>query len=915
MWIHRWFIGQCDDVLRRDFAAAMEETLARRLAEARGTGAVRYWQVWWRELTGLAMLAAEGRWGSRPRAARRRTRQMSNRKAGTMDAIAQEVSQAARRLRRSPAFTLASVVTLALAIGANASIFAVLERIVLNPLPYPDSDRLIEIDHGSQRLNVGTGMGTTAGLYFHYAERSRLLQSIAIFRTEDLTVVTAGEPERLRVTRATPSLGSVLQVPAAIGRWFGEAEGVPGAAVTAVLSHSLWVRRFGQSPEVVGRSIAVGGVSVRIIGVMPASFAFPDSRVEIWLPMQIDRAGGFGLWSNQGVARLREGVTYAGAHQELTSLIEDLPTAFSSDLLATGNAQSKLTFAGRTLKDATIGGITRALWVLLGSVAVVLLVACANVANLFLVRSDARQREVAVRRALGASSARMARYFLTESLLLSLAAGVIGLGLAWGAVRLLVALGPATLPRLHEIRLDGGVFVFTIGVSMLAALLFGVVPMWRGLDAARALNENGRSNTPTRSGQMLRHVLMGAQVALALILLVASGLIVRSFQNLRAADPGFDGSSAVTFNIGLGDREYPTKAAAIAAHQKIMDGLSALAGVTAVSATTCLPLAGGCAGNSLRIEGRAFDIASGRPQPVALFRAVAGGYFETMGMRLVRGRTIDRSDVDRQAPVAVVSESLARRIFPDEDPIGRRVASNLPPAQAGRPPSLSWLEIVGVIADTPVRALAEPSRLPQLFMPLSLAGGPETPRDRLIGPSVMVMSFVVRTATPPSDAVPSVRRVVAALDPGLALAQVRTLQEILDRAAAQMAFTMVLLMIAAGVALLLGVVGVYGVMCYVVSQRTSEIGVRLALGAAPGRVAGQILRQGAAVTAAGAAIGLVAAIAGGRLIDSLLYGVSARDPLIVATMTGALAIVALAACWVPARRAARLSPADALRAN
>ncbi len=915
MSIHRWLLGRCDDVMRREFAAAVEETLARRLQEARAAGTMRHCYVWCRELAGLAALVVEERWGSRTRAKRHRTRQLKNDKAATMDGIAQEITHAARRLWRSPAFTLASVVTLALAIGANATIFAVLERVVLNPLPYPESDRLIEIDHGAERLNVGAGMGTTAGLHFHYAERARRLESIALYRSEDITVISGGEPERLRVTRATPSLGSVLKVPPAAGRWFSDAEGVPGAEQTVVLSHGFWTRRFGQNPNAVGQSIAIGGVSARIVGVMRSSFAFPDPRVEIWMPMQIARVDGFGLWNYQSVARLRDGVAFADARTELTSLIADLPAAYPNDLLASGNAQARIVFSGRTLKQATIGGVTRALWVFLGSVAVVLLVACGNVANLFLVRSEARQREVAVRRALGASRTRMARYFLTESLLLSLAAGVIGLGLAWGAVRLLVVLGPATLPRIHEIRLDEVVLAFTVGVSMLAALLFGAVPMWRGLELARTLNESGRSNTATRSRKMLRHVLMGAQVALALILLVASGLIVRSFQNLRAADPGFDGSSTLTFSIGLGDRDYPSKDAALAAHQKILDGLSALPGVTAVSAVSCLPLAGGCSGNTLRVEGRPFDINSGRAQPVAMFRAVAGGYFETMGIRLLRGRTIDRRDVDRSAPVAVVSASLARRFFPGEDPIGRRVASNTAPAQPGGRPSLSWLEIVGVVADTPVRALVEPDPLPQMYMPLSLAGGPEIPRARLIGPSVMVSSFVVRTATPPGDLVASVRRVVTAVDPGLALAQVRTLQEILDRASAQMAFTMALLVIAASVALLLGVIGVYGVMCYVVSQRTSEIGVRLALGAAPRRVAGQILRQGAVVTIAGVAVGLASAIAGSRLIESLLYGVSSRDPLIFATMSAALLGVALLACWVPARRAARLSPVDALRAD
>jgi putative ABC transport system permease protein len=532
-------------------------------------------------------------------------------------------------------------------------------------------------------------------------------------------------------------------------------------------------------------------------------------------------------------------------------------------------------------------------------------------ANLFLVRSDARQREIAVRRALGASAGSIARYFLTESIVLALAAGAIGLLLAWGALRALIVSGPSTLPRLHEIRLDAVVVAFTAGLSLVAAFAFGAIPLWRGNGRAAALQEIGRGNTASRGRHRVRHVLMGAQIALALTLLVSSGLMLRSFQKMRALDPGFNPASALTFSIGLPEKQYPSREAAIAAHHAMLDRLAALPGVTAATASTCLPLSGGCSGNTILVEGRA--LARGTIPPLALFRAVAGGYFEAIGMRILRGRGLTRADVDHIEPVVVVNQALAARVFPDQDPIGRRIASNRPPPRPGEPPELAWLTIVGVVGNTALRTPAESNAMPQVFMPMSIAGGPGIPRSRLIGPDIAGMSYVVRSAAPPLALVPSVRRAVDAVDRNLALAQVRTLQDILDRASTQMAFTMVLLAIAAAVTMMLGLVGIYGVTSYIVSQRTGEIGVRLALGAEPRAVSGMIVRQGAIVALAGIAVGLGTALAGSRVLESLLYGVSPRDPIVLAATATLLFAVAIGACWLPARRAARLSPLEALR--
>ena len=834
--------------------------------------------------------------------------------AMSVENIWKEAGFAARRLVRSPAFSVAAVLTLALAIGANAAIFAVVQRVLLNPLPYPDSDRLVDVDHGSQRLNLPSGLGITRGYYYQYLERSHTLDGIALYAAENATLTGDGEPERIRTSRATASLATVLRVGPAIGRWFSEDEGQPGGPQRVVLSHGLWIRRYGGDPGILGRTINLGGVSMDVIGVMPQGFAFPDPRVDAWTPQQITRSMGFGIWLYGAVARLRDGVTVADARTEMNTLIADITRAFPGDEFAAGNSAGIALFSTvRTLKEAMVGAVARALWILLVSVGLVLLVACANVANLFLVRSDARQREVAVRVALGAGRSGIARYFLAESVLLSVAGGALGLAIACGAVRLVVSAGPATLPRLAEIRVDGVAVAYTLFLSVVTAFVFGAIPLWRGVPLGPALNESGRGNTATRSRHHARRLLMGGQVALALTLLIASGLMVRSFQKMRDVDPGFNPDSVLTFRIGLPDRAYPTRAAAVAAHLAILDRLAALPGVVAVSASSGLPLGSGCMGNTLLVQNR--PIPPGTTPPIARFCAVAGGYFEAMGMRLLGGRRITRDDVERSLPVVVVNEALAKRVFPNQNPLGQYVSSNAPPARAEGAPGPTPLEIVGVVSNTPSRSLAEPDAASQLYMPMSIAGGPGIPPTALLGPDVALMAFVVRSSTPPSALLPSVRGAVSLVDPKLALALVTTLQAMVDSASAQMAFTMVLLAVAAGVALMLGVIGIYGVMSYIVSQRTAEIGVRLALGAEPRSVAAMILRQGGAVAVAGAVVGLVAAFAGSRLIASLLFGISPHDPAVFAATTVLLLIVVALACWLPARSAARLSPVEALRAD
>jgi len=907
MRILRWLLCLVPASRRADYSDAIEETLARRLQDTGQHDGRRRARIWWREAGGLVAYVVHERWADARERRRRRTRDSLG-KAGPMDGLLLELRQSARRLRRSPLFTAAAVLTLALAIAANVAIFAVVERVVLNPLPYPASNRLLKLAHRQPGLYNGVFEAIPPGIYYHYLERSRTLASGGAYQTIDMTLTGVGEPERIRVVSVTPSVMPTLGVAPALGRWFTDAEGLPGAPRVAILSHGLWQRRYGGDPAIVGRTIFLDSTPVEIVGVMPPAFAFPDARASAWRADQLTRAAGFGLFSHSVVARLRDSASVRDVTVELTNLIQDLPQVYPESPLAVSLARDNLMATPMTLKTATVGNVTRALWILFASVGLVLLVACANVANLFLVRSESRQREVAVRRALGAGGRGVARFFLTESFWLAAAGGAIGLALAWGALRLLVTFAPATLPRVDEIHLDGTAVSFAIVLSAIAALAFGSIPLLHDAPLAATLHEGGRANTASRQRHRTRHLLMAGQVAMALVLLVASGLMIRSFQKIRAIDLGFEPASALTFRIGLPAKTYETRQAAVAAHESILEALKAIPGVSSASASTCLPLSGLCFGNSAIVERRP-DEERQRVRAVSMWQAVGGHFFETVGMRVVRGRALTQDDVDRQSPNVVIDQTAADTYFAQEDPIGRRIASSRPPTL----PRPAFLTIVGVVANTPTLGLAELHPMPKVYMPMSIAGGPEIAPGLLVGPSTLDMNYIVRAPVPPLTLTSAVRHIVDGVDKDLAIADVRPLQDLVDRAAAQMAFTMVLLAIAASVALLLGVIGIYGVMAYIVSQRTGEIGVRLALGAEPGSVAAAILRQGGLVTAVGLAAGLAIAYAGSRLMTALLYDISPRDPGVFAATTIVLLAVALMACWLPARRAARLSPLDALR--
>ena len=818
-----------------------------------------------------------------------------------MIGLARDLVHATRRLMRHPGFAVAAVATLALAIGANTAMFSLVHRIVLNPLPYPDANELVSVDHGVPGMNIPSGAGISAAIYRLYADRSRTLNGIAIYWALEQTISGAGEPERIRVAITSSTLASVLRVSPIRGRWFTESESVPGAQPVAVLSYGLWQRRYGQDPNIVGRTIQLNSAPTIVVGVMPASYTFPDAGVAAWTPIIDPPTSAFALAFNYiGVGRLRRGATVESVRAELNALIRDLPQARPNDPVARAIASGTRSTAV-SLHDAVVGTISGTLWILFGAVTIVLLIACANVANLFLVHSDGRQREVAVRRALGAGTSAIARSFLAEAFTLSVIGAALGLMLAWLVDSLLVRVGPARLPRLQEVRLDAVTVVFAIGLSVVVTALFGCIPWLRLTPLARAINEVGRGNTASRTRQRTRFVLMAGQIALALVLLVCSALMIRSFQQLRAIDPGFNASSALAFRIGLPLRDYPDRKSMVAAHKAIIDRLAALPGVRSVATANCLPLNedGYCYGNALTVEGRPTDAREVRP--IVALRAMSSGFIDTLGIRLLRGRTVTPAEIERDDASVVINEALAKAYFPNEDPIGKRITIALPAADR------LWLTIVGVVSNTPARFLAEAVPVPKMYMPM-FAG-------RNFGPLPDVMSYVIRTSASPLALIAPVRSVIREFDPNLAVAQVQTLQDRLDRASAQAAFTMALLAVAAGVALLLGIVGIYGVVSYVVVQRTGEIGVRIALGAEPRRVVAMIVRESGVVAIIGVAVGLIVALATGRLLQSLLYGITPRDPLTLATTTGVLLLVAAIACWLPARRAATIDPITALRAE
>jgi predicted permease len=818
----------------------------------------------------------------------------------TMSGLLNDVRFATRSLMRYPAFTLVAVLTLALGIGATTAVFTLVDGVLLRPLPLGEPERLLALKH--QGREGADQLPMSQGLYLLYRERASTLEGIGLYASTMVNLVGEGEPERIPGQVVTPGLFDVLRVRPAIGRGFTEDEGRPDGAQVVVISDGLWRANFGADPGVLGRTLDVNGVTREIVGVMPPDFGHPDREARLWLPFVIDPLQApLPAFGAEGVARMAPASTTAGVHAQLQALIDRLPELFPDQAGATAFLASVgLEARVIPLKEAVVGDVSQALWILLGTVGFVLLIACANVANLLLVRAEGRQRELALRVAVGAGRADVLRAFMAESIVLATLGGVLGVMVASLAVRVTAGLIPTEIPRMAEVGVDPRVLGFSAVVALGCALLFGFFPLARyGTDdLAGQLREGARGASGGHHGNRLRTGLVVVQVALALVLLVGSGLMLRSFVALRAVDPGFDPEGGLTARLSVPQAEVPGWQETEDLYRQLRERLAAEAGVEAVGIGLPVPLsAGSLSFGSIEVE----DHPRG-PDELSVFASqpfVGPGYFEALGIDVREGRTFRDGDGAAGARAVVVSESFARHWWPGSSPLGRRVGGDGSPE--------GWYEIVGVVGETHFVGLdRDPEEV--VYFPLTLG-----PRD---DPFVIrTVDVIVRTSGDPLAFVPALRRALRELNPRLPLASPRTLDDVVDQATARTSFTMAMLGAASGIALLLGLVGIYGVISYIVAQRTREIGVRMALGATAPSVRGMVVRQSFAVAALGVAVGLVAARSLSGVMASLLYGVSATDPVTYAAVAAALVAVAVAASWIPARRAARVDPSLALRSD
>ncbi|HUG42084.1 MAG TPA: ABC transporter permease [Longimicrobiales bacterium] len=810
-----------------------------------------------------------------------------------------EFRYAGRGLARSPAFTAIAVTTLALGIGANTAVFTLVDGVLLRPLPYAAPDRLVSVAHegrgGEDELPI------SPGLYLVYREHARSLASLGLFQgTVANFVGDDGSAERVDGQAVTPSLFEVLRVRPALGRTLVAADAEPGADPVVVLSHALWSSMFGRDPAAVGRTVIMDGVSRQVVGVMPPGFT-PNPDTRLWIPMSIDpTTAPLGSFSPSAVGRLADGATVETARAELVSLIRRLEDLRPDAGPVLGFLREvRLTAVVEPLKEAMVGDVGRTLWTLLGMVGFVLLIACANVANLLLVRAEGRQRELALRRAIGAGRWDVIRPFLAESLGLALAGGALGVAMAALAVRTTLALAPAGIPRMNEVGVDFRVLAFTGAVSLLAALIFGLLPSFRygRSDLSGHLKDGaGRGGTTGRERHRTRNTLVVTQVALALVLLVGSGLMIRSLMALLAVHPGFEPEGVLTVRLGVPPGEIADPAAVADFYRQVQDRLRAQPGVVAVGAVAGGPLTGQLGFFAQAIEDHPTP-PDGLP-PLAFASFADPGYFEAMEIPLLEGRTLHADDGATGFRGAVVSRAFADRWWPGGSALGRRI-------RPGGGPDGAWWEIVGVVADVRNRSLQEdPEEI--IYYP-TLVGEPDQPG------AIRSRDLVVRVDGDAAAFLPVLRREVRDLNARIPLANPRTMRDIVEQSMSRTSFTMVVLSSASFVALLLGMVGIYGVVSYVVSQRTREIGVRMALGAPRATVRSMVVRQGMTLAVVGVAIGLIGAVAGSRLLQTLLYGVSATDPVTYTAVAAVLAAVALAASWIPARRAAAVDPAIALR--
>jgi putative ABC transport system permease protein len=796
-------------------------------------------------------------------------------------------------LMKNAGFTSIAVLTLALGIGANTAIFSVINTVLLRPLPYADAERLVAV---WEVRKDGTRGSVSYPNFVDWREQTGVFERIAIYQESTMALTGRSEPANLRVVITTPDLFPLLNATPQLGRAFLPEEEKAGSRVV-VLGDGAWRNHFGADPNLIGGQIVLNGVAFTVAGVMPAGFDFPvkAEQTDLWVSAAIssDRQpdGDESLNEQRGahvydaIARLKPGVTLAAAQTDLETVMGRLRAQHPDEV---GGDHAAL----RPYLNDLVGDVEWALLVLFGAVAMVLLIACANVANLLLARGVTRQRELAVRSALGASWLRIVRQLLTESLLLASLGGLAALLLATWGMGLLRGLSPGNLPRVQEVRLDGRVLTFTLLVSLLTGVIFGLIPALRAArtNLCEALNEGGRSGDGLRSNR-LRGGLVTAEVALALVLLVGAGLLIRSFAQLRLVNPGFDPHQVLTLRVDLPEAKYDKPEQIINFNREFLRRVEALPGVRSAAMIFKLPLGQSDASTTFVAEGQPPD--KSRRQSAGL-RVATPGYFRTLGIPFISGRDFTERDELKAPPVIIINETLAQRYFPNQDPLGRHLRPDI--SIDSEPP---WREIVGVTRAVRHRGLGQEPR-PEFYLPHAQMPG-------------LSLTTVVRTAGDPLAIVGALRHEVRLLDSQLPIDRVKTFDQYLAESVAQPRFNTLLLALFAGAALVLTAIGLYGVVAYSVVQRTPEIGLRMALGAQTGDVLRLIVGQGIKLTMFGVTIGLVMALALTRLMKSLLFGVSPTDLLTFASIAVLLTVVALLACWVPARRAVKVEPMIALR--
>jgi predicted permease len=839
-----------------------------------------------------------------------------------LDGLVRDTRYSLRMLARSPMFTAAALLTLAIGIGANAAVFSVVNSVLVRPLRYPKAEQLFALHQdapGAAGLaNATDGLSLSPSMYFTYAEQNRTFQALGVWTSGTANVTGVAEPEQVRTVSVSDGVLQALAVPPAAGRWLVAADQVPeapasslnfsGRSSAVMLSYGYWQRHFGGERSAIGRNLIVDSLPRRIVGVMPQGFRVVKTEPDLILPLAFDRSrvilGGFAF---NGIGRLKPGFTIGQADADLARLLPVWMDTWSDRGGSNGrwfeNWRIRPTI--RPLKQQVIGNAGDVLWVVMGTIALVMLIACANVTNLLLVRAESRQRELALRAALGAGVGRIIRSLLVESVMLGLMGGALGVGIGYAGLRLLVAIGPATLPRLNEISMDVRTLGFTLVLSVLSGLLLGLVPALRyaGPRISAALQSAGRTASASRERHRARNVLVVTQVAITLVLLVSAGLMIRTAQALRSVEPGFTGAEHLqTVRISIPSSLIQDPRLVFRTQKDLVDKLSAIPGVTSVGFATEAPMeSAGPNWNNTFAEGKEYpnNIA-----PLRRFENVSPGFIRTTGARLIAGRELTWTDVYEVRPMVMISENLARELWGSASAaIGKRLR------QFPMPP---WHQVIGVVQDVRQNGIQE--KAPEIVYWPTLIRNVFEPDGSVI--AIRAVTFVIRSDRAGTEEfVNQVRQAVWSVNGSLPVAAVRTVRDIYDETLATTSFTLVMLGIAGAMAMMLGLIGIYGVISYTVSQRKREIGIRVALGADPGALQWLFVRYGLALAGAGSVIGLATAAGVTRLMKSVLFGISPVDPLTYTVVPVVLVAATVLASYVPARRAAAVNPVETLRAE